>query len=388
MAETDADRTRFEAEGRTGSVKIKMPREGVCKFYDHVRKDVEVQWAGEQDIVIQRSDGTVTYNLANVVDDFDMKISHVIRAEEHLSNTPRQIFMLEGLGYPRPEYAHLPFVAEPGSKNKLSKRKIAQYLKNPDFKKIYDHAKCIADRIGVVAAPDSFNPVLVDFYKQVGYLPAAILNYLVLLGWAVEDNREEFTLAEMTELFTLDRVNKDAASLDVKKLFAFQARYMQALPNAEKVEMALPYLTRAGLPADRDYVTRVVEAAGPRLTVAGDILEYDYLFLPDEQICFDAAIATKHLTAGFKGAAVVPPLAEMLPKLRAVVVGAEPFTHDTLKTATEAFATVVGAKPGPLSNVLRVATTGKEVGFSAYDTLAVLGRDRCLSRIDRAITQV
>ena len=108
MAETDADRKRFEAEGRQGSVKIKMPREGVCKFRDHVRGDVEVQWANEQDIVIQRSDGTVTYNLANVVDDFDMKITHVIRAEEHLSNTPRQIFMLEGLGYPRPEYAAPP----------------------------------------------------------------------------------------------------------------------------------------------------------------------------------------------------------------------------------------------------------------------------------------
>ena len=304
MAATDADRKRFEAEGRTGSVKIKMPREGVCKFYDHVRKDVEVPWAGEQDIVIQRSDGTVTYNLANVVDDFDMKITHVIRAEEHLSNTPRQIFMLEGLGYPRPEYAHVPFVAEPGSKNKLSKRKIAQYLKNPDFKKVYDHAKAIADRIGVAATPESFNPVLIDFYKQVGYLPAAILNYLVLLGWATEDNREEFTLAQMVEEFSLERVVSNPASLDVKKLFAFQARYMQALPNAEKVEMVLPFLVRAGLVTDADaarpFVTRVVESAGPRMTVAGDILEYDYLFLPDEQIGFDPALADEATSAAYK----------------------------------------------------------------------------------------
>ncbi|MCE9564056.1 MAG: glutamate--tRNA ligase [Planctomycetes bacterium] len=388
MAETPADRGRFEAEGRTGSVKIKMPREGVCKFFDHVRKDVEVQWAGEQDIVIQRSDGTVTYNLANVVDDFDMKITHVIRAEEHLANTPRQIFILEGLGYPRPEYAHLPFVAEPGSKNKLAKRKIPQYLKNADFKKVYDHAKAIADRIGVCAAPESFNPVLVDFYKQVGYMPAAILNALVLYGWSLKDNKdnkEEFTLAEMTKLFSLDQVNKDPASLDVKKLFAFQARYMQALPVTEKVEMVLPYLTKAALPQDRDFVTRVVEAAGPRLTVAGDILEYDYLFLPDEQIAFDPGAATKHLAAAFKGAPTVPPLADMLKKLRAVVAAAEPFTHDMLKAGTEALAQSDGAKAGPLSQVLRVAATGREVGFSAYDTLAVLGRDRCLARIDRAM---
>lgn len=385
MAETDTDRQRFEAEGRTGAVKVKMPREGVCRFFDHIRGDMSFEWAAEQDIVVQRSDGTVTYNLANVVDDFDMKITHVIRAEEHLSNTPRQIFMLEGLGYPRPEYAHVPFVAEPGSKNKLSKRKIPQYLKNPDFKKVYDHAKAIADRIGVPAAPESFNPVLIDFYEQVGYLPAAILNYLVLLGWSLDDNREEFTLAQMTELFTLDRVVKNPASLDVKKLFAFQARYMQGLPVAEKVGMVLPFLERAGLPADRGFVTRVVEAAGPRLTVAGDILEYDYLFLPDDRVAFDPAAATKHLGAAYKGATGMPPLGEVLTKLRAVVAGAEPFTHDTLKVWTEALAQAEGAKAGPLSQVLRVAATGKEVGFSAYDTLAVLGRDRCLARIDRAM---
>jgi glutamyl-tRNA synthetase len=398
MAETAADRARFEAEGRTGSVKVKMPREGVCKFSDHVRGSIEVPWAGEQDIVIQRSDGSVTYNLANVVDDFDMKITHVIRAEEHLSNTPRQLFMLEGLGYPRPEYAHLPYVAEPGSKNKLSKRKIAQYLKNPDFKKVYDHAKAIADRIGVPAAPESFNPVLVNFYKQAGYLPDAIINYLVLLGWSHDEKTEFFTRQQMIDLFSLERVVKAPASLDVKKLSAFQELY------AQRVMWVLPYLQKASLipsPSPTEVirkVTQIVGAAGPRMTVAGDILEYDYLFLPDEQIAFDVAMATKHLADAFKKKpqpgeppappTPVPPLAEMLKKLRAVVAGAEPFTHDPLKAATEALAAAEGAKAGPLSQVLRVAATGREVGFSAYDTLAVLGRDRCLARIDRALQQL
>jgi glutamyl-tRNA synthetase len=300
--------------------------------------------------------------------------------------------MLEGLGYPRPEYAHVPFVAEPGSKNKLSKRKIAQYLKNADFKKVYEHAKSIADRIGVDATPDSFNPVLVDFYKQVGYLPAAILNYLVLLGWATADNREEFTLAEMVSEFSLERVVKNPASLDVKKLFAFEARYMQALPVAEKVAMAMPYLVRAGLVDDaqaaQTFVTRVVEAAGPRLTVAGDILDYDYLFLPDDRIDFDPAAAQKSLTAAFKGADAVPTLACLLANLREVVAGTEPFDAATLQAGTEELAKDAGAKAGPLSQVLRVATTGREVGFSAYDTLALLGRDRCLARIDRALQKL
>src|SRR5437870_13352848 len=174
MAETPRDRASFESQGRKGVVRLQMPREGRCVFDDHIRGRVEVAWSEEQDHVIQRADGTVLYNLANVVDDYDMRITHVIRAAEHLSNTPRQIFIAQGLGYALPEYAHVPFVAEPGSKNKLSKRKIGQYLKNPDFKKVLEQGQAIAAAIGLTTSADAFNPVIVDFYREVGYLPDAI----------------------------------------------------------------------------------------------------------------------------------------------------------------------------------------------------------------------
>src|SRR5579871_4506612 len=166
MATTPQERASFEAQGRKGVVRLKMPREGACRFTDRIRGPMEVAWASEQDHVIQRADGTCLYNLANVVDDYDMRITHVIRAEEHLSNTPRQIFIAQGLGYDLPEYAHVPFVAEPGSKNKLSKRKLDQYLKNADFKKVAEHGRAIADAIGLKTAADTFNPVIVDFYRQ------------------------------------------------------------------------------------------------------------------------------------------------------------------------------------------------------------------------------
>ena len=120
MAATDADGARFESEGRKGVVRLKMPREGKLALQDLVRGTVEFNWAEEADHVVQRADGAFIYHLANVVDDRDFEISHVIRAEEHLSNTPRQVFIGEALGYPRPAYAHLPYVAEPGSKRKLS----------------------------------------------------------------------------------------------------------------------------------------------------------------------------------------------------------------------------------------------------------------------------
>ena len=126
-----------------------MPREGKLVIDDLVRGQVEFDWAREQDHVVQRTDGTCLYHLASVVDDFDFEITHVIRAEEHLSNTPRQIFIAQSLGYPLPEYAHLPYVAEPGSKNKLSKRKLDKYLKNRDFALVNEHGLAIAKALGL-----------------------------------------------------------------------------------------------------------------------------------------------------------------------------------------------------------------------------------------------
>jgi glutamyl-tRNA synthetase len=384
MAETPQDRARFEAEGLTGSVRLKMPREAApCVVNDLIRGEVVFDWSKEPDYVIQRRNGTVLYNLASVVDDEDMQITHVIRAEEHLSNTPRQIFILEGLGYKRPAYAHLPYVAEPGSKNKLSKRKIAQYLKNPDFKKVNDHGKTIADRLGLTTSAETFNPVIVDFYREVGYLPDALLNYLVLLGWSLDGESEEFTRQDMIDKFSLERVNKGAASLDVKKLFAFQERYMARLPLTEKVERTLPYLQQALLvpgpaPADAEAkVGEIVRAAGDRIKVAGDILDYTDFFIPDDQLCYDEAAFDKHVRK--------PPIPELLRKLRARLADVSPFDAATLERSAAEFAEAEGVKIGPVAQVLRVALTGKAASFGAFDILAILGRERCLARIDRAL---
>jgi glutamyl-tRNA synthetase len=231
MAETPVDRARFEAEGRQAVVRLKMPTEGTLVLDDLVRGRVEFDWAREQDHVVQRTDGTCLYHLANVVDDHDFEITHVIRAEEHLSNTPRQVFILEALGYSRPIYAHLPFVAEPGSKTKLSKRKLDKYLKNRDFAQLVEHGRKIAEAIGHPVEADAFNPVIVDFYQTVGYLPEAIINYLALLGWSLDDKTEHFSYEELIANFSLERVNKAPASFDPKKLSAFEDWHFQQLPT-------------------------------------------------------------------------------------------------------------------------------------------------------------
>ncbi|MFT7644344.1 MAG: glutamyl-tRNA synthetase, partial [Pirellulaceae bacterium] len=224
MAATDAEAKAFEAEGRARTVRLKMPRAGACEFTDLVRGEQRVAWENEQDSVIQRPDGTFIYHLASVVDDNAFKITHVIRAIEHLSNTPRQIFIAQGLGYDLPEYAHLPFVAAPNSKVKLSKRKLKDYLKYQEFAALCERGKRVATAMGMDVesedALDTFNPVIVDFYRDVGFLPDGVINYLMLLGWSLDDSTEDFTRDEMIQHFGFERVNKAPAAFDVNKLMA------------------------------------------------------------------------------------------------------------------------------------------------------------------------
>src|SRR4051812_6989051 len=383
-AQTDADARRFESEGRQAVVRLLMPREGQFVLNDLVRGEVRVEWASEQDHVIQRADGTCLYHLATVVDDHDMQISHVIRAEEHLSNTPRQVFMFEKLGYELPQFAHLPFVAEPGSKTKLSKRKLDKYLKNRDFAQLMEHGQSIARRMEIAVNAETFNPVIVDFYEQVGYLPEALLNYLLLLGWSLDDKTEEFSREDMLKHFSLERVNKAPASFDCEKLVAFEARAMQKLPIKQRVAKAVPFLQRAKLvatppPCDTaPYVTQILEAAGDRVKVAGDILDFDDFFIADDKLQFDEAALDKRLRK--------PPGArELLAKYRDALAGVDSFTAETLEKASHAFVEANGIKIGDIVHAVRVAITGKAVGFGLFDTLAILGRERSLARIDRAL---
>ncbi len=364
-----------------GAVRLRMPREGVCRFDDRIRGAMELEWSREQDHVIQRADGSCLYHLASVVDDHEMEITHVIRAEEHLSNTPRQIFIARGLGYEPPQFAHLPYVAEPGSRNKLSKRKLSKYLKHRDFAELNRHGQAIAARIGLAVADETFNPVIVDFYEQVGFLPDAIVNYLLLLGWALDDKTELFTRAEMIEHFTLERVNKAPASFDPKRLLSFQERYMRSLPLDRKAAMAQVYLKQGGFAADPPRLLRVLEAAGERIKVAGDVLDHAAFFVPDERLVYDERAFEERLRKPADAA-------ELLGAFRAQLAAATPFDEASLERTLREFTGSRAIDPGRIVHALRVAVSGTAVGFGLYETLAILGREACLARIDRALERM
>ena len=385
MAETPEQQARFQSEGRKPTIRLKMPRQGKLVLEDIVRGQVEFDWANEQDHVIQRTDGSFLYALASVVDDEDFGITHVIRAEEHLSNTPRQVFIIRALGYRQPQYAHLPFVAEPGSKNKLSKRKLKTYLKNRDFAELVEHGQKVLRALGCPPPGESFNPVMVEFYERTGFLPEAIINYLALLGWSLDDRSEHFTRQELIEKFSLQRVNKAPASFDPKKLMAFQQRHMQLLPLEQKVAMVLPFLQGAGLIGEvtealRSQVTQIVQAAGDRITIAGDILDFADFFLPDDKLPYDEAAFDKNLRCPHAG--------ELLRQFRKLLAAASPFDPPALEALLRQFVQQQGIKTGQIVHPLRVAVTGKAVGMGLFDTLAILGRQRCLSRIDRALAML
>ncbi len=378
----EATAERFTAAGRRAVVRLKMPREGSLVINDAVRGRVEFAWQREQDHVIQRADGSCLYHLATVVDDHEMQISHVIRAEEHLSNTPRQAFIAQSLGYPLPVYAHLPLVAEPGSRTKLSKRKLAQYLKNRDFAQVAEHGLLIAERIGLKPEADTFNPVIVDFYRDVGYLPWAIDNYLTLLGWSLDDHTEFFSRQQLIDNFSLERVNSSPAGFDPKKLWAVQDHYMQQLSTAAKLELMLPFLIKAGLAPDpvpehvRQTVAAVIEVSGDRLKVAGDILTYADFFLVAEPVLDPAAVAKRLAKAGTR-----PLLEAFIERLAA----ADPYTAETLEAALKEVVEAAGKKVGDLIHATRVAATGKSVGPGLYECLVILGRERSLERLRRAL---
>ncbi len=220
---TDEEAARLEAEGRPFALRFQVPTGRTLVLHDLIKGDVEFATDEIGDFVIVRPDGSPLYNFASAVDDVEMKITHVVRAEEHLSNTFPQLLVFEALGAELPAFAHIPYVAEPGSRAKMSKRKIAEYEKQ-----------------GVL--------VYLHQYIEKGYLPEALLNYLARLGWSYDASQEVFARDELIEKFTLDRVTNAPASHDQDKLFWLEGEWMKTVSPERKVQGVLhvPEGRRAG----------------------------------------------------------------------------------------------------------------------------------------------
>jgi glutamyl-tRNA synthetase len=346
LALSDDDRRRFDDEGRPSVVRFRVP-EGTTVIDDMVQGRVTVENAELDDLVLARSDGTPTYNFVVVVDDLSMDITHVIRGSDHLSNTPKQILLARALGGEPPTFGHLPLVLGPDGKV-LSKRR------------------------GALAIGE---------YRKAGFLSEALVNYLALLGWSPGDDREVFSLAELTEVFDVARVSRKPAALDPGKLLWMNEQWLVRLGPAERARRIVPRLVAAGLlpsdpaPAELERVERVVELVGDRLKTLDDAVDQTGFFLARD-VSYGNIDASKVLAK--------PGAGRILAGLRDVLESAPAFDAGTLEPLIRGFAEKEGIGLGRVAQPLRVAVSGRTATPGIFETLELLGRGAVLSRISNA----
>jgi nondiscriminating glutamyl-tRNA synthetase len=361
-------------------VLLKVPEGRKVVFKDHVRGEVVVDTGTIRDPALLRApdDAGVCralYSFATVVDEVAFGITHVIRAEEHLTNTPAQILIYEALGATVPEFAHIPLVNY--NNKKMSKRDLP-----PLSAQEVASLKACGWTDDALKGRDDLNIATVAYYRELGYLPEALMNYLVRLGWSLDATSEFIPLDTILKNFDLDRVTKAAANFDTKKLYWLQGEYMKLVPIADKIERCLPYLRRAGLVADpvpdavRGRLTQVAEAAGDRIKLFSDMVQFAGPLLRPDPV-YDPAAVEKALKPG----------AELLKAYRDKLETLDPFDATTTAAALQEVAPEKD-KHKALVAATRVAITGVTVGFGLYETMAILGKPETLRRIDLGLKQV
>lgn len=328
------------------ALRFRVPAGGPTVVNDRIRGQVEFPHDALEDFVIARGDGSPLFVLANVVDDVEMGITHVIRGEEHLSNAPKQQLIWQALGHPAPVWAHAPVLVNE-KRQKLSKRR---------------------------------DKVALETYQAEGYLPEAMVNYLMLLGWSPGEDRELMPLAEMVPLFDIGDVNASPAFFDEKKLRAFNGDYIRALDEAEFVARCQPFLRAEDVPwlaenYDESVFTAIAPLAQTRIAVLSEIVaNVDFLFVehPEyEEKSWDKAMK--------------PGAAKVLADSREQFADASlSWDAATLKATLEEVGLAHGLKLGKAQAPVRVAVTGRTVGLPLFESLELLGRDRTLERIDAA----
>lgn len=371
------------ADGVPHVIRLLVPRDRKVAIDDVVRGRVEWDCSRIADPVLVRGNGTPLYNFATVVDDALMNITHVLRGEEHLTNTAVQILIYEALGQSPPVFAHIPFITAPGTNKKLSKRDLNRYRNNPQFRKMFQRGDDVFPQLGLEPS-ERLTPVMVAYYEQIGYLPEAVRNALARLGWSLDDKTEILSLQDVVSNFTLERIVKSPAGLDPDKLNSYQLHWMNQLSVEAKVEGVLPFLQQAGLVGSlitdeqRERITEVVTALGERLKVFADILDVAYFF--KEPIEYDEKAFQKRIAK--EG---VP---ELLREYSERIAELPQWTLENLEETLQQLAAERDVSPGLLIHALRISTTGQPTGPGVYECVLLVGRKRALARISAALAKL
>lgn len=345
---TDQEREQFEAEGRTPSIRLRVPQNKTYKFNDMVKGEVSFESNDFGDWVIVKKDGMPTYNFAVAIDDHHMKITHVLRGDDHISNTPKQLMVYDVLGYEPPIFGHMTLIVNE-NKKKLSKRdgSILQFIEQ---------------------------------YRDLGYLPEALFNFITLLGWTPGGEEEIFSKDELIEKFEASRLSKSPAFFDKQKLEWINNQYMKTKDTDTVFEMSMPFLMEAGLvePTDKEWAYKLVELYQPQMSYAKEIVELSELFFKDELTMNDEAKAVLEVES-------VP---TVLKALKTKLEQLEDFEAAAIKKEIKSIQKETGIKGKNLFMPIRVAVSGQTHGPELPNTIELLGKEKVSKRIDDVLKNV
>ncbi len=343
------------AAGAPYVIRMKMPRNKDIRFEDIIRGWVVVNTNNLDDKVLFKSDGMPTYHLANIVDDHLMKISHVIRGEEWLPSAPLHVMLYDAFGWECPQFAHLPLLLRPDGNGKLSKRD--------------------GDRLGFPVFPTNWTTAegeLYSGYREKGYFPGAFINMLAFLGWNPGTTQEIFSLEELAEVFTLDRVSKAGAKFDPDKTKWFQQQYLRSTPDDQLAEML-------SLITDNKYDIKTLSAVAglmkERATFVEDMLS-EGSYLLDRPKSYDETTISKKWKDG---------TAELLNEFKDRLQALETFTSEAIEISFKSFLEEKQMGIGAVLPLFRLVLTGTGMGPSMFDISAFLGKEECISRIESGI---
>ena len=320
------------------TVRMNIPQDEI-KFNDIIRGEIKFHSSLIDDQIILKSDGYPTYHLANVVDDHLIGISHVIRGEEWLSSTAKHVILYRYFGWTPPQFAHLPLLLNP-DKSKLSKRQ---------------------------------SDVAVEDYRDKGYLPSALLNYIALLGWSTEDSQQIFEINELIEKFSLERCGKSGAIFDAQKLLWMNGEYIRKMPVEELARLSIPFLQKAGFDTkDFEFLEKCISLEHDKIKLLSDIPHLIDFFLKND-IIYDEQAVNKVL----KKDGVLTDISEIYSKIKN-------FTAKEIEIETRKYAEVNSLKTSQVFHPIRVAVSGRTEGPSLFEMLELLGKDRVLLRLKKA----
>ena len=337
---------KLEESGKPYVIRLKIPLEGETSFDDYLHGKITVKNKELEDLILLKSDGYPTYHLANVVDDHLMGITHVMRADEWIPSTPYHVIMYKAFGWEPPIFVHLPVILAPDGKGKLSKRH------------------------GAVSVLE---------FRKMGFLPEALVNFLALLGWSPGGDREIVSLNEMIELFDLKKVGKRGSVFDFNKLYWMNSVYIRMKNDEELYNLVLPFYEREGLIKDkshRELVKKLIPLYKERVKTLEDFPKMSYYFFRD-----DFEYDEEGIKKNFSSTEIFNYLEKVVEKLES----AESFTHEDIEKIIRGVAEELGIKARVIIHPIRVALTGKTVGPGLFELMEVLGKEKCIERIKKAI---